>query len=99
MWAKIKKMLNDFLTGIDNTTFDIGRGAIFTGIGSFIGAVVMFMAMSFYLTFYKDKGDLQQFSTSFGVLIAAFGAFVTTCAAGIALKSKTEPKGGDNGTP
>ena len=72
------KLVNDVLTGKDNTTYDIARvaGAV---------TVLTFLGLSIYSVVFKSQTfDMQSFGVGAGAVIAAMGA-------ALGMKAKTEP--------
>jgi len=79
-------LVNDSITGIDNQTIDAGRILWIIGVLVFIG-------LTCYVVICRNAPWEM---TNYGI---AFGAALAAGAGALALKAKTEPKGGGNGTP
>lgn len=77
MFALIKRVIHDCLTGIDGVTYDPAR--VYGGM-----AVIVFLANSMFALYRNQPWGPVDFGTGFGLLMAGFGAAV-------AIKAKTEP--------
>jgi hypothetical protein len=72
------KWLNDIFTGIDGKTSDPARVLWILG-------VVVFLCFAGYGIYKEGKFDMQQFAI-------AYGALLVSGAAGVKVKSSTEPE-------
>ena len=73
----IKKVLNDWLTGIDGKTMDPARGLWFAGI-------IAFLCFTGHEVYKSDKFDMVNFAMAYSALLAAG-------AASVKIKESTEP--------
>jgi hypothetical protein len=73
----MKQVINDWLTGIDGITFDPARAAWLLGI-------VAFLCFVGYNVYKTGQFDMVNYGLAYGSLLAAG-------AAGIRIKSMTEP--------
>lgn len=76
----MNKFFNDILTGIDNQTFDIGR----VGMAVILMFFLLFEAIEVITT--HSFNEFEFAGSAIAILTGGSGA--------LALKSKTEPKGG-----
>ncbi|BCS53300.1 hypothetical protein GSbR_21740 [Geobacter sp. SVR] len=75
----MNQLLNDWLTGIDGKTFDPSRACLLAAVG-------VFLFLSIWAVVHlKQTWSAQDFGIGLGAILAGGGA-------GVALKSKTEPK-------
>lgn len=85
MFDLIKKVIHDSLTGIDGKTYDpvkvIGYPSSILAIGVYLGSALFALHKSGTL-------DYVAYGTGFGLLMTGLLAI----AAGVAVKSHTEPK-------
>lgn len=82
----LKQILIDSFTGLDGKSWDALK---LIGYPSCLLAVIIFLANSVYLTFTKGTFDAVAFGGGFAGLMGGLLAV----GAGVAVKSKTEPKG------
>lgn len=74
----MNKLLKDWFTGVDGTTYDVGRVLWFSG-------VVVFLGCSMYALFIGQTWDAIAYGTGLGAVLAGGGA-------AIGFKANAEPK-------
>lgn len=75
----MRDFLRKMLSGMDNTTPDVGRVLLF------MGAIAMIVFTAADLIIHKGTFDIASFGTAYGILLGGGGL-------GIAVKAKTEPE-------
>ena len=85
MFKLLNQVLRDAFTGIDGVSWDALK---IVGYPSCAMAVTIYLANSVYLTFTKETFDYISFGAGFATLMGGLLAV----AAGVAVKSDTEPK-------